>query len=103
MNDPTDDTLTVTLSEFDDHGTTRARVGNRWIEVEHGIPGETVKIELIGHKRRMGRIVDLVKPAGDRVFPPCEYYREWRCGGCQWQHLTYRSQARRNAKKYQCR
>lgn len=95
MNDPTDDTLTVTLSEFDDHGTTRARVGNRWIEVEHGIPGETVKIELIGHKRRMGRIVDLVKPAGDRVFPPCEYYREWRCGGCQWQHLTYRSQARR--------
>ena len=95
MTDTPDDILTVTLSEFDDHGTTRARVGNRWLEVEHGIPGETVKIELMGTKRQRGRIVDLVKTGGDRVFPPCEYYREWKCGGCQWQHLSYRSQLRR--------
>jgi 23S rRNA (uracil1939-C5)-methyltransferase len=95
MSDSSDAILTVTLSEFDDHGTTRARVGNHWIEVEHGIPGETVKIELMGKKRQRGRIVDLVKSANDRVFPPCEYYREWKCGGCQWQHISYRSQLRR--------
>jgi 23S rRNA (uracil1939-C5)-methyltransferase len=95
MSESSDAILTVTLSEFDDHGTTRARVGNRWVEVEHGIPGEIVKIELMGSKRQRGRIVDLVKSASDRVFPPCEYYREWKCGGCQWQHLSYRSQLRR--------
>jgi 23S rRNA (uracil1939-C5)-methyltransferase len=95
MSDSSDTILTVNLSEFDDHGTTRARVGHRWIEVEHGIPGETVKIELMGNKRQRGRIVDLVKAANDRVFPPCEYYREWKCGGCQWQHISYRSQLRR--------
>ncbi len=95
MTDRPNDVLTVTLSEFDDHGTTRARVANRWIEVEHGIPGETVAIELMGQKRQRGRIVDLIKSAGDRTFPPCEYYREWKCGGCQWQHLSYRSQLRR--------
>jgi 23S rRNA (uracil-5-)-methyltransferase RumA len=95
MSDTSDTILTVTLTDFDDHGTTRAKVGNRWVEVEHGIPGELVKIELMGKKRRRGRIVDLAKPAGDRVFPPCEYYREWSCGGCQWQHLSYRSQVRR--------
>jgi 23S rRNA (uracil1939-C5)-methyltransferase len=95
MSDSSDTILTVSLSEFDDHGTTRARVGHRWIEVEHGIPGETVKIELMGNKRQRGRIVDLVKSANDRVFPPCEYYREWKCGGCQWQHISYRSQLRR--------
>lgn len=95
MSDSSDAIITVTLGEFDDHGTTRAKVGNRWVEVEHGIPGETVKIELMGKKRQRGRIVDLVKQANDRVFPPCEYYREWKCGGCQWQHLSYRSQLRR--------
>lgn len=93
--DSTDSILTVTLSEFDDHGTARAKIGNKWVEVEHGIPGETVKIELVGKKRQRGRIVDLVKTANDRVFPPCEYYREWKCGGCQWQHVSYRSQLRR--------
>jgi 23S rRNA (uracil-5-)-methyltransferase RumA len=95
MSDSSDAIITVSLTEFDDHGTTRAKVGNRWVEVEHGIPGETVKIELMGKKRQRGRIVDLVKPANDRVFPPCEYYREWKCGGCQWQHVSYRSQLRR--------
>jgi 23S rRNA (uracil1939-C5)-methyltransferase len=95
MTESSDTLLTVTLSEFDDHGTTRARVGNHWLEVEHGVPGETVKIELMGKKRQRGRIVDLVKSANDRTFPPCEYYREWKCGGCQWQHISYRSQLRR--------
>ena len=95
MTESSDTLLTVTLSEFDDHGTTRARVGNHWLEVEHGVPGETVKIELMGKKRQRGRIVDLIKPANDRTFPPCEYYREWKCGGCQWQHISYRSQLRR--------
>ena len=95
MSDSSDAILTVTLTEFDDHGTTRARVGNHWLEVEQGVPGETVKIELMGRKRQRGRIVDLVKGANDRVFPPCEYYREWKCGGCQWQHISYRSQLRR--------
>lgn len=83
------------LAGFDGHGTTRARYGGRWIEVEHGIPGETVRAEIVGRRRPRGRIVDLLEAAPDRVLPPCPYFREWSCGGCQWQHISYEGQLAR--------
>jgi len=90
-----DEPTTLLLNDFNAHGTTRARHRGRWMEVEHGIPGETVTVEVLGQKRQIGRIIDLVEAAPDRAFPPCEYYREWKCGGCQWQHITYPGQLRR--------
>jgi 23S rRNA (uracil1939-C5)-methyltransferase len=87
--------VVLRLAGFDSHGTTRARDRDRWIEVEHGIPGETVLAEIVGERRRLGRIVDILDPAPDRVIPPCEYFREWSCGGCQWQQIAYPSQVQR--------
>lgn len=86
------DAVTVELGSFDRHGTTRARVGGRWVEIEHGIPGEMVQAEIVGAKRRRGRILDILDPSPERVFPPCPYFREWQCGGCQWQMLAYPAQ-----------
>ncbi len=87
--------LTLRLHRFDDHGTTRAGYRGRWVEVEHGIPGETVVVELTGSQRRRARIVEVLESAPDRVEPPCEYFRDWACGGCQWQHISYEGQLAR--------
>lgn len=86
---------TLRLGDFDRHGTTRARVAGRWIEIEHGIPGELVRAEITGTKRPRGHILEVLEPATDRVEPPCPYFREWACGGCQWQHISYDGQVRR--------
>jgi 23S rRNA (uracil1939-C5)-methyltransferase len=86
---------TLHLGPFDRHGTTRARFRNRWIEVEHGIPGETVVAEVVGTKRQRARILEVREPAPDRVWPPCEYFRDWHCGGCQWQMISYEGQLER--------
>lgn len=83
------------LGPFDRHGTTRAPWKERSIEVEHGIPGETVRAEVFGGKRPRGRILQVLEPAPDRVEPPCVYFRDWYCGGCQWQQIAYESQLAR--------
>jgi 23S rRNA (uracil1939-C5)-methyltransferase len=87
--------VTLQLHRFDDHGTTRAGYKGRWLEVEHGIPGETVLAELTGSQRRRAHILEVLAPSPDRVEAPCEYFREWACGGCQWQHISYGGQLAR--------
>lgn len=89
------DVSTLRLGQFDTHGTTRARWQGRSIEIEHGIPGELVAATVLPGSRPRGRIVDLIEAAPDRVIPPCSYFREWACGGCQWQMLSYESQVDR--------
>jgi 23S rRNA (uracil1939-C5)-methyltransferase len=83
------------LGGFDSHGTTRARVGKRWVEVEHGIPGERVRARVTGGRRPQGKIVEILEAAPDRVEPPCPYFVEWSCGGCQWQQIAYDGQVER--------
>ena len=56
------------------------------------LPGERVEVEII-HKRKhfwRGRAVQWMTRRLDRVEPPCKYFG--RCGGCQLQHLSYRTQ-----------
>jgi 23S rRNA (uracil1939-C5)-methyltransferase len=90
-----DELVEVSLGDFDSHGVTRARVDHRWIEVEQGVPGEVVSARLTGGKRPQARIAEVLEPAADRVVAPCEYFRDWKCGGCQWQHMSYEGQLRR--------
>jgi len=90
-----DEPVELSLGDFDSHGVTRARVTQRWLEVEQGIPGEVVSARVTTGKRPQGRIIEVLKAATDRVAPPCEYFRDWKCGGCQWQHISYEGQIRR--------
>jgi 23S rRNA (uracil1939-C5)-methyltransferase len=90
-----DESVVLTLGAFDSHGTTRARYEGKWIEVEHGIPGETVRAQIVGKRRLRGKILEIVEPAPDRVWPPCPYFRDWACGGCQWQQISYPGQVDR--------
>lgn len=101
-----EEVVTLHLTHFDSHGTARAPFRSRQIEVEHGIPGETVRATVVGRpeksktsdRRLRARIVEVLEPSPDRVVPPCPYFREWQCGGCQWQHISYEGQVERKRK-----
>ena len=86
------------VEEFDAHGTSRALFKDRWIEVEHGIPGEQVQALVNGRRRRWAKITSVTRPAPDRVEAPCPHFHEG-CGGCQWQMLAYESQRERKRRR----
>ncbi len=56
------------------------------------VPGDVVSWEPLQEKKRYirGRLVGVMTPSSDRVDPPCPAFG--RCGGCQWQHVTYEGQ-----------
>lgn len=55
-------------------------------------PGDLVRCKIVQRKRRYLRaeVVEILEPGSDRCQPRCPVYG--RCGGCQWQHLTYPAQ-----------
>lgn len=60
--------------------------------VEGGAPGDRARIRLTHQHKNYweAEIVELLSPSKDRVKPLCAHFG--RCGGCQWQHLTYEAQ-----------
>jgi 23S rRNA (uracil1939-C5)-methyltransferase len=55
-------------------------------------PGDRVRVRI---ERRQGRvafasIAEIVSPSPVRIEPPCPYFG--RCGGCDFQHLSYEAQ-----------
>jgi 23S rRNA (uracil1939-C5)-methyltransferase len=56
------------------------------------LPKEEVSVEITKVAPRFleGQLVKIIKPAAERVIPPCPVYET--CGGCQLQHLAYPSQ-----------
>lgn len=75
--------------------------------VPFALPGETVRVEIVEHKKRFARarLVEVVVPAPERVVPRCPHHFQLAppegfpsnalstaCGGCQLQHLPYAGQ-----------
>ncbi|MFK4565919.1 23S rRNA (uracil(1939)-C(5))-methyltransferase RlmD [Enterococcus sp. UD-01] len=56
------------------------------------LPKEEVSAEITKVSPRFleGQLLKIIKPAAERVIPPCPVYET--CGGCQLQHLAYPSQ-----------
>jgi 23S rRNA (uracil1939-C5)-methyltransferase len=53
-----------------------------------------VDVEIVERHRTYARarIVEILQPSPDRTAPPCPVFG--KCGGCQWQHLSYEAQLR---------
>lgn len=57
--------------------------------VRGAITGEQVIAEVIHLKKRiaLAEVVEVITPSVHRVTPPCGYFRERVCGGCDFQHI----------------
>ncbi len=68
------------------------RYGSLAVFVPHAAPGDLLRVAVTDSAASYARarILAVVRPAPDRVAPPCPVYPE--CGGCTWQHLSYPAQ-----------
>jgi 23S rRNA (uracil1939-C5)-methyltransferase len=62
------------------------------IFVPYTVPGDQVRVRVVEIKKKYGRgqLLEVIKPSSKRVFPPCLVFG--KCGGCQWQMLSYQDQ-----------
>jgi len=90
------ETITLDLNAMAYGGEAIGRHEGRAIFVPYAIPGERVRVEITEDHGRYARarLVELVKPSPVRVDPPCPYFGQDKCGGCQWQHIETAVQPR---------
>lgn len=81
--------ITLTLDAMAHGGAAIGRYDNRTIFVPYAIPGERVRVEIIDDRGRYAhaRLLEVIEPSPVRVEPPCPFFGEGKCGGCQWQHI----------------
>ncbi len=62
--------------------------------VAYAIPGERVRAEVVQDKKNWARakLLEILEPSPDRVEPRCVHFGIGKCGGCHWQHISYRKQ-----------
>jgi 23S rRNA (uracil1939-C5)-methyltransferase len=84
--------LTLKLTHLAATGEAIARHDGLAVFVPYGLPGETVRVEIVQRQRSLarGRIVEMLEVAPDRVEPICPHFGQ--CGGCAWQHMDYSAQ-----------
>ncbi|HYK32613.1 MAG TPA: TRAM domain-containing protein, partial [Streptosporangiaceae bacterium] len=72
----------------------RAAAGGFVVLVRHALPGERVRALITQVTSRLARAdaVEILRPAAERVRPPCPYARPGGCGGCDWQHASLAAQ-----------
>ncbi|GEM_PF-180572 len=82
----------VDLGAFTSAGVTTARYGEWIIPVEKGIPGERARVAITTLKGRKGwtraTVTEVIAASPHRIEPPCPYFRDHDCGGCEWQHMA---------------
>ena len=86
-------TIDVTLTQAVYGGDCLARLEDgRALFVPFGLPGETVRVEIVEEKRAFarGRLLEVLKPAAERITPLCPHFSD--CGGCHYQHMPYERQ-----------
>jgi 23S rRNA (uracil1939-C5)-methyltransferase len=88
--------LVLELTAMAHGGSALGRHEGRVIFVPYAIPGERVRVELVEEHQRWARarLLEVVQPSPHRVQPPCPYFGQDKCGGCQWQHIDYEEQLR---------
>jgi 23S rRNA (uracil1939-C5)-methyltransferase/tRNA (uracil-5-)-methyltransferase len=67
--------------------------GGRWVVmVPFTLPGERVKARVYRNHKNFSEadLLEVLTPSPHRIAPPCPLFG--RCGGCQYQHLTYAEQ-----------
>lgn len=86
------ETVVAIAESLGSNGEGVVRAGGITIFVPYLLPGEKAEIKILKRKGNIayGKITELLAPAEERVRPHCSVFT--RCGGCQLQHMRYRSQ-----------
>ena len=86
--------VTLSLDDVAFGGDAIGHSEGKAVFVPLGIPGETVRVEIVENRPKYahGRLLEVLSASPHRVQPPCPYYG--LCGGCQWQHIDYAEQLR---------
>ena len=84
--------LVVQLVDLAHGGQAVGRYEGKATFVPYGIPGESVRVEIVRDKGRFAhaRLLEVLSASPQRVQPPCPYFGA--CGGCHWQHIAYEAQ-----------
>jgi len=69
-----------------------AHAGGKTVFVSLAAPGDRVRVRIDRQQGELlfASIVEIITPSPERVEPPCPYFG--RCGGCDFQQLTYEAQ-----------
>lgn len=88
------DVLTLDIGVIAHGGHFIARHNKQVIFVRHAISGEIAKVEItsINSKLAFGDAIEILKPSKNRVKSPCKYSIPGGCGGCDFQHISIKTQ-----------
>jgi len=85
-------TLEVEIERLLPGGVGLAHAEGLTLFVSLAAPGDVLRVEVDRVQGKIGfaSIVEILKPSPVRLEPPCPYFG--RCGGCDFQQLTYEAQ-----------
>jgi len=89
------DVLEITIEKVIFGGDGLARLPHGFvIFVPFAAEGDQLRVRIVERKAQHARaeIVTILQPGAGREHPPCPYFA--KCGGCQYQHLTYAEESR---------
>jgi 23S rRNA (uracil1939-C5)-methyltransferase len=92
LNVEIDRTLEVAIERLLPGGVGLAHAEGLTLFVSLAAPGDVVRVRIDRVQGKLGfaSIVEVLKPSSVRIEPPCPYFG--RCGGCDFQQLTYEAQ-----------
>lgn len=83
----------VVLPAIENRDSKIENSGGGWVVmVPFTLPGERVRARVFRNQKNFSEadLVEVLTPSPHRIAPPCPLFG--RCGGCQYQHLTYPEQ-----------
>ena len=92
MTDEQEKTCEVEIERLLPGGVGLAHAEGLTLFVSLAAPGDMLRVKVDRVQGTVGfaSIVEILKPSAVRVEPPCPYFG--RCGGCDFQQLTYEAQ-----------
>ncbi len=79
----------VLIEDVAAEGCSVAKINQKVVFVNQGVPGDTVNLKIIQHKKNFAQadILQIQQKSDKRVEPFCSHFGY--CGGCQWQMMNY--------------
>ena len=84
--------MEIKIDKLSYGGAGVGRLDGKVVFVEGGVPGDTLRINVVEEKGSFSRAVidKIVERSENRTEPECEFYAN--CGGCCWQDINYKTQ-----------